>query len=537
MRATHARMIVVATLAPLLLGATCENIDVSEPFETRMEAGESTALIALAQSRLSRLAVDYGVTNIGAAPGEFVVSAQVQTSGSPLDAACDIMARQAARPIIGAGAEIGDRATVDAPVLGTRNVLYAIELADERFTMVEVRTSRDTRLRVTLQQPVRTQLLTQAGTLIPPFDADETGETCALAPASFTYELTRGTYRLSLEPEDEERELGPVPLVAEDACTATRRVPRTCSGQSSEVITPTPHHRLDSGQSTAGRIGMTELGIGDTVLLNVACGPTTPDCQAALEVFVISERIDCRSNAECRGAESCTVDGYCVRRSPPRGCTFTHEVPTTPGWFVAWLVALGLVRRKQGRRAPWGFPVAFAICASVGVFAPSDAVAQDNAQVYFQPGVSSHFFLGEVGRHSSGSIGFAATQGFQFGVLGASLTLGSDYYLTNQRPPPFTRGMQTFLVAVGPRVGAPVGPTRLLAGLEYANLAFVSNALTRYTGGSRNFHGGGVTAALRMESFMPIYVEFVSSIRHFPGMERRSTTLGFVLAIGIAGIL
>ena len=125
---------------------------------------------------------------------------------------------------------------------------------------------------------------------------------------------------------------------------------------------------------------------------------------------------------------------------------------------------------------------AFAPCAMVLLLTAARPAPAQDVEVFFQPGVTSNHFTGQLGRYSSGSLGLAATQGIQLGAFAAYLSLGTDFYLTNQPPPPYTRGLRTFTIATGLRLVFPFDPVTPIIGIEYANLGVVSNALNRFTG-------------------------------------------------------
>jgi hypothetical protein len=163
--------------------------------------------------------------------------------------------------------------------------------------------------------------------------------------------------------------------------------------------------------------------------------------------------------------------------------------------------------------------------------------APPRAQVYVQPGVQTLRFTGDVGQYASAGLGLVATQGVQSGAFGAYLSIGTDYYLTNQPPPPYTRGLQTFSVSTGLRFALPVEVVRPLIGLEYTSLGVSSNALTRFTGDALHFNGIGANLAARWEGVMPLYVEASVTTRVFPDMDRATVQWGFGLAVGIAGFL
>lgn len=173
-----------------------------------------------------------------------------------------------------------------------------------------------------------------------------------------------------------------------------------------------------------------------------------------------------------------------------------------------------------------------ASCAAL--FAGPTADARD-ITVYFQPGVSTNHFTGEVGRYASGSIGISATQGIQFGLVGPFVSLGTDFHLTNQPPPPYTRGLQTFTVAAGLRLAMPVEPVTPIFGVEYANLGVVSNPLNRFTGSRLSYNAIGGHVAARWNALSSVYLEVQVGARYFVDMLSPVASVGGTISIGIAG--
>ncbi len=163
--------------------------------------------------------------------------------------------------------------------------------------------------------------------------------------------------------------------------------------------------------------------------------------------------------------------------------------------------------------------------------------AQEGPEVFFQPAVTTQSFTGEVGRYASASIGVSATQGVQFDVIGAFLTLATNYHLTNQPPPPYTRGLQTFGISAGLRFRLPIDPIEPHLGVEYTNLGVVSNTLNRFTGSRLNFNAIGIVAAAKWQFAPPIYVEFSGHTRYFVDMLDPTLSFGASLGLGLGGRL
>ncbi|MFT6398344.1 MAG: hypothetical protein ACJAYU_003102 [Bradymonadia bacterium] len=163
--------------------------------------------------------------------------------------------------------------------------------------------------------------------------------------------------------------------------------------------------------------------------------------------------------------------------------------------------------------------------------------AQEGPEVFFQPAITTQSFTGEVGRYASASIGVSATQGVQFDLVGAFLTLATNYHLTNQPPPPYTRGLQTFGISAGLRLRIPIEPVEPHIGIEYTNLGVVSNTLNRFTGSRLNFNALGLIAAAKWRIAPPIYVEVSGHGRYFIDMLNPTLSFGVSIALGLGGRL
>ena len=181
--------------------------------------------------------------------------------------------------------------------------------------------------------------------------------------------------------------------------------------------------------------------------------------------------------------------------------------------------------------------LAIVLILALGLLSTGSAAAQNGPSVYFQPGVTSNHFTGDVGRYASGSIGIAAMQGIQFGLMGAYLALGTDFHLTNQPPPPYSRGLQTFTIATGLRIAPQIAPVRPMFGIEYANLGVVSNTLNRFTGNRLGFNAIGANAAARWRFMPPFYVEAQANVRYFVDMRSPVASIGGGIYLGLSGQL
>ena len=178
-----------------------------------------------------------------------------------------------------------------------------------------------------------------------------------------------------------------------------------------------------------------------------------------------------------------------------------------------------------------------AVLVAAIVVTPSAMADERPAEVYAQAGLSSLRFTGIPGQYTSGSIGFMAAQGMLLGPVGFEVSVSSDVFLTNQPPPPYTRGLQTFTLAVGPRVVWRFAPIAVLGGVEYANIGVASNALTRWTGEVRQVHAFGGHAAVRWELAPPLFIEARGQWSTWFNVDVPTSTLGGVLSIGVSGSL
>lgn len=163
------------------------------------------------------------------------------------------------------------------------------------------------------------------------------------------------------------------------------------------------------------------------------------------------------------------------------------------------------------------------------------AVGQAPREVFFQTGPNTHFFTGDVGQFSSASIGISATQGLQFGIIGATLTIATDFHLTNQPPPPYARGLRTFTIATGIRIMPAGDLIRPIVSVEYANLGVVSNALIRHTGPRQHFNGIGASVGARLQLVAPFHVEALFHTRYLVDMQSPTFHLGGTIALGVTG--
>jgi hypothetical protein len=112
-------------------------------------------------------------------------------------------------------------------------------------------------------------------------------------------------------------------------------------------------------------------------------------------------------------------------------------------------------------------------------------------------GVGSRFLSGDLGEFTQRGIGMSLSQELRGVYFGGRVELGASYFLTDQPTPPLAREFELYTVAIGPQVYLPVGPARIVFGLDYRHLGLVSNSLTEFTGPGLNYSAAGGTVEVR----------------------------------------
>lgn len=186
-----------------------------------------------------------------------------------------------------------------------------------------------------------------------------------------------------------------------------------------------------------------------------------------------------------------------------------------------------------------GAATALAVLAVVVAAAPVGAqtpVDYRRTTVFVQPSLSARHFVGPLGDRSGWSLGVGVTQGVQFGYFGFHVTLDTDYFLSDQQPPPFNSGFQISGFDVAGRFAYPLGDFRLFATAGYRRVGFISNTLVLQTGPDLAYHALSTGAGVRLVQLAPFYVELSSSWAWLPALDRTSL-FGVSLALGVRTVL
>jgi uncharacterized protein (TIGR03382 family) len=534
----HSLLALVSLL--IFTASTCDNQDFSERFVLELGPDATSQTAGYQQPYIGRITLDFGLLNTGDTATTYSLVAQAQTTGATEADACE--------SIVGNQRLIrASEAAEDAPVLRVSERGYAVQLDENGTGYVDIRIPSASTYRVYSDVPDAMLTLTVDGTEIEPELRVATLEECLEILRVDQWALNDGTATLLI---DAGAEVRLITLYLEEECGALRTVPRTCAGAAADPTT-LDEITLSPGGFVSGRMNSASLGVGDQAVVNISCEPVET-CAGELEMFFLIEQLECRTDSDCRQEDACSSDAYCLS-SGGSGCAASGSgggFGALGGLVVFSLLVWRRLARRPRAHAPTPgaglrFPrapvriagpaaLAFAGCLLV----PSMALASPpRPQVYTDVRLSTMRFGGDVGRFASSGVGVHARQGIQAGWLGAYLSLGTDYYLTNQPPPPYTRGLQTFTVSAGARVALPIERFRPFIGIEYTSLGVASNALNRFTGGSLQFNGIGANVALRMESLLPLYVELQGESRVFIDMNSPTVHWGFSISFGLAGFL
>lgn len=174
----------------------------------------------------------------------------------------------------------------------------------------------------------------------------------------------------------------------------------------------------------------------------------------------------------------------------------------------------------------------------LGLFSTSLAEAQrpkdrPPLSVFFSAEAATIRLLGEAGQDSSWSFGGHLRQGVAYGPLVTWLRVGGDAWLTYQEGPPLQRGLRTFSTGLGLGAQHSLGMFRVMGFGEYAILNLGGNPLHDSLGRRTMLHTLGGGGAVAFSGLSPFFVETRVAAHHWLGTERPTSSLQFVLSIGL----
>jgi hypothetical protein len=328
-----------ALVAAALLTVSCRPVELSDRIIVRLDGGASEVIDGFGQDSVGRLALDFGLTNEGVNTASYTLSAQAQTDGDPDAVACD-NARRTDPILLEAAAGDGtglDDATAPVPTLRTLDRAHEIQSpAGDVSGVVNLRIRDSGQYRVFRDSADGAVVLATLGFAVIAPDAAESGSTCDVLDTVAVYTLTEGTYRLITT--------GPDALIlVEEACASVRDVPGTCPGATGDVVERAIPD-VPPGGAVPGRLNADQLGIGNQLVVRLRCEPVSAPCAAELEMYLATEQLDCRLDADCRAREACSLEGYCLDRASG-GCS---AAPSRNRSVVLMLFVLsGLLLRRR----------------------------------------------------------------------------------------------------------------------------------------------------------------------------------------------
>lgn len=308
-----------------------------------------------------------------------------------------------------------------------------------------------------------------------------------------------------------------------------------------DLIVRRTHDALTSDNPGEGRFTPIDLGARDTFQFGVRCAScdvvvefvhsSVPrecyedqDCPASWQCDVASARcVECMSDLDCSTEQRCNIDtGRCNPPNISRGCgTAGRQM----GGSLLFVLVLALACRTAARRRR---TVATSAVLFAVMLAPQLAdAAPPRASISVAGG--ARVLTGELAPLTKRGVGLSIQQELRWRYIGAAMALSTSYFLTRQEPPPFSRSLQTYGVAIGPRGYLPLSPFELVIGADYRRLGTASNSLIRVTGPRRSFDAVGGMGGARVR-WSGLEVRLDVHAHHL--VQLNTTLIGVDLGIG-----
>ena len=287
--------------------------------------------------RLSRIALDYGITNYAENDSEYEISAQIHTSGTIEYEACQQITPRLPfeinAPVLSDACSVSNGA---ASLIRNNGEPYLIHFDEESldFGCVRMRVSSSGTFNIIISDENR-DFHVYDGSNEVESHFERSVQDCGTFEHLFQFDLTTGSYTLQIAPGE------PLEIYIEENCASESLVPRACAGSHSEIITERTGI-LSHKQQATGRITSVELGIGDQIVVSLTCLEEAP-CDAQMKGFFLLKDLDCRQSEACPTNQSCSSEGYCI--SDSSGC----NVSTKKNFSLLSLTffVLGLIFRPK----------------------------------------------------------------------------------------------------------------------------------------------------------------------------------------------
>lgn len=143
-------------------------------------------------------------------------------------------------------------------------------------------------------------------------------------------------------------------------------------------------------------------------------------------------------------------------------------------------------------------------------------------------------FGGSVGDVTSTGLRMGMRQGMQFGVIGFTLGISTDSFLTRQPAPPQLHGLRTLHLAAGPRGAWAFSRFRVLGSVEFVRMSALQNPIANTLGAEVNRNGIGSQIGLRWEPGGLLYAELGGRMEWL--FSARTTTRASIATFSV-GIL
>jgi hypothetical protein len=219
--------------------------------------------------------------------------------------------------------------------------------------------------------------------------------------------------------------------------------------------------------------------------------------------------VECTDDSDCQIEQQCnSTNGRCVPPVEPSGCATTPMLPRPIQGMLAVGLGIAVATARRLRRSRWrldresSLVESLAVGTAVTAFLLAVPISSAHAQgarstLSLETGVRVP--TDSLARFVKRGIGITLRETIRGRHIGASASIGTNYFLTDQPEPPFSRELQLYEFGLGPRGFIPIGDVEIMVGADYRRLGLGPNALVAYTGASPNYHGFGISTGIQYQ--------------------------------------